>query len=129
VTHDGRWGTTDAYQAVSINYKRILDCQTPNLHRIFDMDDHEDHDHDHDHDPKSHQPSHASSGYMQDTPPRADVDEILRRKRKAREYKVSTCECRWRVRRTSWTVDMYIEMEEKASLFAKLGQKIRRSSS
>ena len=25
---------------------------------------------------------------MQDTPPRADVDEILRRKRKAREYKV-----------------------------------------
>lgn len=31
-----------------------------------------------------------SSGFMQDTPPRADVDEILRRKRKAREYKVST---------------------------------------
>lgn len=25
---------------------------------------------------------------MQDTPPRADVDEILRRKRKARDYKV-----------------------------------------
>lgn len=33
---------------------------------------------------------HAPNGYMQDTPPRADVDEILRRKRKAREYKVRT---------------------------------------
>lgn len=32
---------------------------------------------------------HAPNGFsMQDTPPRADVDEILRRKRKAREYKV-----------------------------------------
>lgn len=29
-----------------------------------------------------------AGGFMQDTPPRADVDEILRRKRKAREYKV-----------------------------------------
>jgi hypothetical protein len=44
---------------------------------------------DHDHDLQSQQQSHAQSGYMQDTPPRADVDEILRRKRKAREYKVS----------------------------------------
>lgn len=35
------------------------------------------------------QQSHAPPGFMQDTPPRADVDEILRRKRKAREYKVS----------------------------------------
>jgi hypothetical protein len=32
--------------------------------------------------------SNAPNGFMQDTPPRADVDEILRRKRKAREYKV-----------------------------------------
>jgi len=32
--------------------------------------------------------SHTPNGFMQDTPPRADVDEILRRKRKAREYKV-----------------------------------------
>ncbi|KAL1609448.1 hypothetical protein SLS59_000953 [Nothophoma quercina] len=42
---------------------------------------------------KSQQPpsqSHAPSSFMPDsidTPPRADVDEILRRKRKAREYK------------------------------------------
>jgi len=42
-----------------------------------------------DHDLKSQQHSHAPSGFLQDTPPRADVDEILRRKRKAREYKVS----------------------------------------
>jgi hypothetical protein len=36
-------------------------------------------------------PSHALPGIhqdMHDTPPQADVDEILRRKRKAREYKV-----------------------------------------
>lgn len=46
------------------------------------------HDHDLDHDLKSAQQSHGSSGFMRDTPPRADVDEILRRKRKAREYKV-----------------------------------------
>ena len=32
------------------------------------------------------QPS-SNSGF-QDTPPRSDIDEILRRKRKAREYKV-----------------------------------------
>jgi hypothetical protein len=32
--------------------------------------------------------SNAPNNFMQDTPPRADVDEILRRKRKAREYKV-----------------------------------------
>ena len=37
------------------------------------------------HDGLNEQPNH---GYLQDTPPRADVDEILRRKRKAREYKV-----------------------------------------
>jgi hypothetical protein len=44
-------------------------------------------------DEKSQQQSQSdapSGGFMQDTPPRADVDEILRRKRKAREYKVST---------------------------------------
>jgi hypothetical protein len=46
-------------------------------------------------DDKSQQQSHSQSdapsgGFMQDTPPRADVDEILRRKRKAREYKVRT---------------------------------------
>jgi hypothetical protein len=29
-----------------------------------------------------------ATGFAQDTPPRADIDEILRRKRKAREYKV-----------------------------------------
>jgi hypothetical protein len=34
------------------------------------------------------QQSHASGGYGQDMPQRADIDEILRRKRKAREYKV-----------------------------------------
>jgi hypothetical protein len=36
-----------------------------------------------------HNPN-ATNGFMQDTPPRADVDEILRRKRKAREYKVGS---------------------------------------
>ena len=36
---------------------------------------------------KEHHNSNAPN-FMQDTPPRADVDEILRRKRKAREYKV-----------------------------------------
>ncbi|OSS49196.1 hypothetical protein B5807_05629 [Epicoccum nigrum] len=36
--------------------------------------------------PQSHTPS-AFMSDMTDTPPRADVDEILRRKRKAREYK------------------------------------------
>ena len=45
-------------------------------------------------DDKTQQPqsqSHVPSPFMADmtdTPPRADVDEILRRKRKAREYKV-----------------------------------------
>lgn len=38
--------------------------------------------------------SNASGGFLQDTPPRADVDEILRRKRKAREYKVR-CRSPW----------------------------------
>ena len=38
-----------------------------------------------------HNPN-ATNGFMQDTPPRADVDEIMRRKRKAREYKVG---CPW----------------------------------
>lgn len=46
-----------------------------------------------DHDLKSQQQSHAPSDFLQDTPPRADVDEILRRKRKAREYKVSRPMC------------------------------------
>jgi len=33
----------------------------------------------------------AQNGHaIQDTPPRADVDEMLRRKRKARDYKVGT---------------------------------------
>ncbi|KAF2134637.1 hypothetical protein P153DRAFT_362389 [Dothidotthia symphoricarpi CBS 119687] len=41
------------------------------------MDDHQ----------KSQQHSHATPTFMHDTPPRSDVDEILRRKRKAREYK------------------------------------------
>jgi hypothetical protein len=39
-------------------------------------------------------PSHALPAIhqdMHDTPPQADVDEILRRKRKAREYKVRCC--------------------------------------
>jgi hypothetical protein len=58
------------------------------------MDEH-DHDHDHDDGLKSQQHSHAPSGFMQDTPPRADVDEILRRKRKAREYKVSASARAW----------------------------------
>lgn len=34
------------------------------------------------------QQPHAATGYGQDMPQRADIDEILRRKRKAREYKV-----------------------------------------
>lgn len=40
--------------------------------------------------PQGQSQSHAPSFMpdMTDTPPRADVDEILRRKRKAREYKV-----------------------------------------
>jgi hypothetical protein len=38
--------------------------------------------------PREHHNSNAPNNFMQDTPPRADVDEILRRKRKAREYKV-----------------------------------------
>lgn len=41
--------------------------------------------------PQAPSQSHAPSSFMPDitdTPPRADVDEILRRKRKAREYKV-----------------------------------------
>ena len=43
-----------------------------------------------DHEPNNKsQQSHGPPSFMQDTPPRADVDEILRRKRKAREYKVS----------------------------------------
>lgn len=46
--------------------------------------------------------SHAPSSFMPDmtdTPPRADVDEILRRKRKAREYKV-----RNHARRRAWVI-------------------------
>jgi hypothetical protein len=41
-------------------------------------------------------PSHALPAIhqdMHDTPPQADVDEILRRKRKAREYKVRCLKC------------------------------------
>jgi hypothetical protein len=34
------------------------------------------------------QQQHAPSGYGHDVPARSDIDEILRRKRKAREYKV-----------------------------------------
>jgi len=43
-------------------------------------------------DPKHHhhQQSHAPAGYGQDVPARSDIDEILRRKRKAREYKART---------------------------------------
>ncbi|KAF1916192.1 hypothetical protein BDU57DRAFT_448180 [Ampelomyces quisqualis] len=44
-------------------------------------------DHPHHHELPSQQQAHAPPGFMQDTPPRADVDEMLRRKRKAREYK------------------------------------------
>lgn len=36
----------------------------------------------------NHSPPPNSLSFAQDTPPRSDVDEILRRKRKAREYKV-----------------------------------------
>lgn len=49
---------------------------------------------------QSQSQSHAPSSFMPDmtdTPPRADVDEILRRKRKAREYKV-----RNHARRAAW---------------------------
>lgn len=35
----------------------------------------------------------TAAAYGQDVPPRADIDEILRRKRKAREYKVCTASC------------------------------------
>jgi hypothetical protein len=42
---------------------------------------------------KEHHNAHAPNNFMQDTPPRADVDEILRRKRKAREYKVRRSMC------------------------------------
>ena len=34
------------------------------------------------------QQPHPSASYGQDVPARSDIDEILRRKRKAREYKV-----------------------------------------
>ena len=34
------------------------------------------------------QQPHAPANYGQDVPARSDIDEILRRKRKAREYKV-----------------------------------------
>lgn len=47
----------------------------------------------HSHEPSSFMPD------MTDTPPRADVDEILRRKRKAREYKVRN---HARARRRAW---------------------------
>ena len=43
-------------------------------------------------DSKGQQQPLNGSGFGQDTPPRSDIDEILRRKRKAREYKV------WRAR-------------------------------
>lgn len=39
-------------------------------------------------DMESHSPPATNLPFAQDTPPRSDVDEILRRKRKAREYKV-----------------------------------------
>jgi hypothetical protein len=70
-----------AEKAVSI--KRVhLVYSNPSAPNPPNMDDH-------DHDLNSQQQSHGPSGFLQDTPPRADVDEILRRKRKAREYKVS----------------------------------------
>ncbi|KAF2268405.1 hypothetical protein CC78DRAFT_367226 [Lojkania enalia] len=36
---------------------------------------------------QSHHQQHPNPAYANDTPPRSDIDEILRRKRKAREYK------------------------------------------
>lgn len=42
----------------------------------------------------TNQQSHAATEYPHEAPARADIDEILRRKRKAREYKV-----RW----SGWT--------------------------
>jgi hypothetical protein len=55
--------------------------------------------------PSQSEPHAPSSGFMQDTPPRADVDEILRRKRKAREYKVSmSAECGFMYARR-WNLD------------------------
>jgi hypothetical protein len=40
-------------------------------------------------DSKAHPPPGQVSCFVQDAPPpRSDIDEILRRKRKAREYKV-----------------------------------------
>lgn len=39
---------------------------------------------------KGQQPSPATTNPSQEVPPRSDIDEILRRKRKAREYKVRT---------------------------------------
>jgi hypothetical protein len=62
--------------------RAVLDPSSPNPTRASEKMDE-----------KSQQQSQSdapSGGFMQDTPPRADVDEILRRKRKAREYKVST---------------------------------------
>jgi hypothetical protein len=92
------------------------------------MDEHDhDHDQDHDHDLKSQQ-SHAPSGFMQDTPPRADVDEILRRKRKAREYKVSVSAPVSGYEGRGWGLDgMQIDVvEERCLIFAKLGYMTRR---
>ena len=49
-------------------------------------------------DGKNQQQSHAVNGFAQEPPTqRADIDEILRRKRKAREYKV------WRIPRETIT--------------------------
>lgn len=48
---------------------------------------------------KAQQSSMTVPGFVQDTPPRSDIDEILRRKRKAREYKVRFAQSdgtRWR---------------------------------
>lgn len=38
------------------------------------------------------QPPNTAVAFVHDAPPRSDIDEILRRKRKAREYKVSECD-------------------------------------
>jgi hypothetical protein len=51
----------------------LADPTTP----IMDMDD-----------AKGQHQQHAPGAFGQDTPPRSDIDDILRRKRKAREYKV-----------------------------------------
>jgi len=77
----------------------------------------------------SHAPN--GNGYAQDTPPRADVDEILRRKRKAREYKVrylhASCLRQWarRCREGRPTVARRVR-GRRLLCFAELGHLTRR---